>query len=323
MIGSISKIRPCGHHHHYKYSSCVNVDDFSHIDRDYKSDIDENGLWYFNTDNAVNCGNLLRSSPANIVEVKLNLPNATTIAFSLYGTKVKKVFIDAPKVTDLNGVIYHCYNLEEFKMTDTSKVTELVYFAETTTKWLNISGLDFSNVTRIGNGFNSNLGYLSNSKIEADFSSVVYAVRAFSHRVLTELKYPVDENGVCIYNKGAGNQAIINGIPQYKYNTFPNLSNGSEMFGGSRLDKKSTISILESLPAYTSGSHPITIGIHVDNKYDPEVNVALKKCQNSYITPIEELGATLPEEITADKGWTLVVQWNGTATENAYPAPTV
>lgn len=322
MIGSISKIRPCGHHHHYKYSSCVNVDDFSRIDRDYKNDIDENGLWYFNTDNAINCAALLRGS-SNIVEVKLNLPNATEISALLRNSKVKKVFVDAPKVTSLSTVIYHCTNLEEFKMPDSSKVTSLRFFAETTPKWLNISGLDFSNVTNIGNAFFSNQGYITYSKIEADFSNVVSATRGFASRFLTELKYPVDENGVCIYNKGAGKQAIINGIPQYKYNTFPNLSEGSEMFSPSRLDKKSTISILESLPAYTSGSHPITIGIHVDHKYDPEVNVALKKCQNSYITPIEELGATLPEEITTDKGWTITAQWNGTATENAYPAPTV
>ena len=152
MIGSISKIRPCGHHHHYKYSSCVNVDDFTLIDRDYKNDIDENGLWYFNTDNAINCAELLINS-SNIIEVKLNLPNATNIGGLLNGSKVKKVFIDAPKVTSLGTVIYHCYNLEEFKMPDSSKVTDLGYFAESTLKWLNISGLDFSNVTKIGSAF--------------------------------------------------------------------------------------------------------------------------------------------------------------------------
>lgn len=322
MIGGISKMRPCGHHHHYKYSSCVNVDDFSLIDRDYKNDIDENGLWYFNTDNAIKCVGLLMGS-SNIIEAKLNLPNATTINGLLRDSKVKKVFIDVPKVTNLDTVVYHCLNLEEFKMPDSSKVTNLLYFAETTKKWLNISGLDFSNVSSITYAFQSNAGNILNSKIEADLSNVVYAKGAFHYRVLTELKYPVDENGVCIYNKGAGKQAIIDGVPQYKYNTFPNLSEGKSMFYNSRLDKKSTISILESLPAYTSGSHTITIGIHVDHKYDPEVNVALKKLQNSYITPLEELGSTLPEEITTDKGWTLEVQWNGTATENAYPAPTV
>jgi hypothetical protein len=49
----------------------------------------------------------------------------------------------------------------------------------------------------------------------------------------------------------------------------------------------------------------------------------LKKCQNSYVAPIEELGGSLSETVTTDKGWTLRIQWNGTATENAYPAPTV
>lgn len=102
----------------------------------------------------------------------------------------------------------------------------------------------------------------------------------------------------------------------------PKLSNGSGMFGSSLLDKKSALTFINSLPSHSSGSHPLSIGIHIDHKYDPEVNVALKKLQNSYITPIEEVGGTLPEEITSFKGWTLTVQWNGTATENAYPQPT-
>ena len=111
-------------------------------------------------------------------------------------------------------------------------------------------------------------------------------------------------------------------IPLEKINLqTPKLSNGQSMFGRALLDKNSTLTFVNSLPQHLSGSHPLTIGIHIDHKYDPEVNVALKKLQNSYITPIEEFGASLPEEITIDKGWTIEIYWNGTATENAYPEP--
>ena len=97
------------------------------------------------------------------------------------------------------------------------------------------------------------------------------------------------------------------------------------MFNRCILDKPSIIKLSNALPDWSNDTtvHNITIGCHIDHKYDPEVNVALKKLQNSYITPIEEFGASLPEEITIDKGWTINVQWNGTATENAYPAPTI
>lgn len=97
------------------------------------------------------------------------------------------------------------------------------------------------------------------------------------------------------------------------------------MFENCILDKPSIIKLSDALPDWTGDTkaHNITIGCHIDHKYDPEVNVALKKLNTSYITPIEELGGTLSETITSHKNWTLIVQWNGTATENAYPAPTV
>lgn len=113
--------------------------------------------------------------------------------------------------------------------------------------------------------------------------------------------------------------------PDYESFSLPALSSAAGMFYRCILNAKSIKKLSDALPDWTgnTASHPITIGCHIDHKYDPEVNVALKKLQSSYITPIEELGFTLPEEITTDKNWTITVQWNGTATENAYPAPTV
>lgn len=103
----------------------------------------------------------------------------------------------------------------------------------------------------------------------------------------------------------------------------PSLSTGNNMFYNSRTNKATVLKICNSLPTWTSGSHPIQFGIHVDHKYDPEVNATLKRLDANYEPlnlPIDETTGDYVE-ITEDKGWTLSVQWNGTATENAYPNP--
>ena len=82
------------------------------------------------------------------------------------------------------------------------------------------------------------------------------------------------------------------------------LSTGVMMFTSCQLNKASSLRVLYSIPAYESGSHPLTIGIHVDNKTDEEVLEAIE-------------GARA-------KGWTVTVQWNGTATASTFaqrPAP--
>jgi hypothetical protein len=60
------------------------------------------------------------------------------------------------------------------------------------------------------------------------------------------------------------------------------------------LNKESALRILNNIPSYTSGSHPLTIGIHVDHKDDEEVLTAIANAEA--------------------KGWTLTLQWNGTPT---------
>ena len=103
----------------------------------------------------------------------------------------------------------------------------------------------------------------------------------------------------------------------------PSLSTGGAMFHYTKLNKTSVLRILNTIPSYTSGSHQLDIGIHIDHKYDPEINFALKMADGNYEPlnlPIdEETGEFL--EPTESKGWTLTIQWNGTVTENAYPSP--
>lgn len=81
----------------------------------------------------------------------------------------------------------------------------------------------------------------------------------------------------------------------------PALTDGTGMFSNCKLSKEVAISILNSLQTAssvtTNNTWCITMGIHIDHQTDEEVITA--------ITAAEE------------KGWTVTVQWNGTATAAA------
>ena len=79
--------------------------------------------------------------------------------------------------------------------------------------------------------------------------------------------------------------------------SLPKLSNGDMMFRNGRLNKVSALNVVNSIPAHTSGSHPLNIGIHVDHKTDDEVLAAIANAEA--------------------KGWTMTIQWNGTPTAQA------
>lgn len=321
MIGSISKVRPCGHHHHYKYAHAKNVDDVKRIDASYKSDTKDDYDYEFDycLENITNANSMFMSG-TYIRKINIIMPKVTN-AESIFrnSSSLTSVKLEAPRLTSASTMIYGSINLTDFEM-DTRKITTFWYFGERAPlKRLNLA---MGNAIYIPNAFMKNSQGSPATKFESALPKVTNGNNAFNYLALTETKYPVDVNGNCIWDSLLP-QHVIDGVPQYKYLTLPKLSEGDLMFNGARLNKESIISILNSLPTYTSGTHKLTIGCHVDHKYDPEVNIAIKKCQNSFTTPIEEKGATLPEEVTENKGWTLTVKWAGTATENAYPAPTV
>lgn len=326
MIGSISKVRPCAHSHYYKYCNAKNSSDLARVDRNYKKDL-RDGKFDFDLSNLTNMSNFFEGS-GDILEFKQNTGKVTNITKAFNScTNIKEIEL---KNTALNGQVctqafYYCHKVEKIKINDEygmGKVTQLNYFAERCWKLKEFTGQYFEKCIYGSNVFGE---CWSMSKFDCGLPALQQtnnAMSFFHGCPLTEIKFPIDEDGVCIY-KSRKEQAVVDGVPQYEYLTLPKLSTAPVMFNGCRLDKPTTLSILNSLKTYTSGTHLLTIGIHKDHRYDPDVNIALKRCQNSYITPIEEYGATLPETITTDKGWTLTVQWNGTATENAYPEPTL
>jgi hypothetical protein len=84
MIGSISKIRPCGHHHHYKYAHAKTATtDMKQICTDYKNDLEEDGEFTFNLNNMQNFNNAFTSA-SKIKKFRVQLPNQSNFYKFIY-----------------------------------------------------------------------------------------------------------------------------------------------------------------------------------------------------------------------------------------------
>ena len=368
MIGSISKIRPCGHHHYYKYAHATegrhtnNYDgkkyDMYQVSREYWNDVDEDNCWNFSLENAKSltycCFELGRftkfksktpkltnasmmftrdngiTSPA-ITEIEMDYDNLTNVYCLFYGMRLNDLPANfKPKTTNLEHLMGGKCAEHITKVNGKFPFHEVINNATGIKHLCRVSGemderYTFENATDAtamasSNGFTKVPPRLS-------LKNVITFSAANSNNTVIEYFQTVDEMSKMTDASSAfkGCTKFSSLYPDYESFSWPKLSNATDMFNGCILDKLSILKLSNALPDWSndSAAHKITIGCHIDYKYDPEVNVALKKLQSSYTTPIEELGATLPEEVTNDKGWTIAVQWNGTATENAYPAPTV
>lgn len=75
---------------------------------------------------------------------------------------------------------------------------------------------------------------------------------------------------------------------------FSSLSNGFNLFNGGQLNKESALGVLNTIPSWSSETHKLVIGIHVDHQTDEDVLDAIGEAQS--------------------RGWEMTVQWNGTPT---------
>jgi hypothetical protein len=369
MIGSISKIRPCGHHHYYKYAHAKNGvhperayakdRDLNIIDREFYNDVDENNCWNFSLENAAslrdwcfelgrftkfksktpkltNANGMFtvdngRTSPA-ITEIEMDYDNLTDVFSLFYGMRLNDLPANfKPKTTNLDhlmggGCAQHITSVNGGKF----PFHEVINNATVIKNLCRVNGemderYTFDNATD-ARGMAQYNGF---TKVPPRLS--LKNVTNFQHanHANTKIEYfqTVDEMSkmTTASNAFARCTNFSSLYPDYESFSWPKLSSADGMFNECILDRASIIKLSGALPDWSNdtAAHNITIGCHIDHKYDPEVNVALKKLQSSYTTPIEELGGSLSETVTTDKGWTITVQWNGTATENAYPAPTV
>lgn len=379
MIGGIGKMRPCGHHHYYKYAHATsgshpnNSDgktrDMYQVSREYWNDVDEDNCWNFSLENATQL-NYYCFELGRFTKFKSKTPKLKN-AFGMFthdngrqGPTLTEIEMDYENITNCEGLFYGS------KLTDlpanfnpaTRNFTHLltggadsianahggvfpfypVLNEATTTKQMFIrcklyldDNYTFEEVTNASDMFYAT-GWetcLQECPKNLSFKKLNNAANCFylysSNRAPSTFSWfqtkDTMENLTTATDMFYRQNCLADLYPDYESFSLPALSSAAGMFYQCILNAKSIKKLSDALPDWTgdTASHPITIGCHIDHKYDPEVNVALKKLQSSYITPIEELGFTLPEEITTDKNWTITVQWNGTATENAYPAPTV
>lgn len=75
---------------------------------------------------------------------------------------------------------------------------------------------------------------------------------------------------------------------------FPVLQSGKISSANGILDKASVLRICNTVPTWTTGTHELWLGIHIDHQTDEEVLAAIANAES--------------------KGWALTIQWNGTPT---------
>lgn len=316
MIGGIGKIRPCGHHHYYKYAHAKDYKDVKEIIPNYRQDIEPDGTWEFPFENLKNTGYLQNSLFYKWLELKNwddKAPNCTlnshpfsnSVNLTKFNFTWKGAGAHAVPGIHLNTSIKREFNLKYLNATNID--SGLSSFSANKDSILRVYAPKATNAAYfLSCEYDT---YSSNFTIEFDTKNITNAnsfLKTYEYRTLTdELKYPIDEDG---------EHTFVSGKEQvgFSYSLFPNLSTGNGMFSGCGLTKEYTIAFLNSIPDWSNDTaeHNLTIGICADYGYDSDLNLLLKSIDKNYITPIEKIGQSLPEEVTVDKGWNLTVEWN-------------
>lgn len=332
MIGSISKVRPAGHHHYYKYAHCYNNNDMNRVastkTKAFFDDLDENNDFSYPLTGLRNLGNSAFSGWRKLNWFKDNLSkvnNNFSHLFSGVSGGVAKLditllgndYVAVPGIqiwgeggaSTFKKRVWHLKFPNattvgsSFQQTTFGIDSDLKLYAPKSTNMNSI--FDFNG----GGGFQSqgeNLwGDSRDVNIEIDCRNVTLANRFCVGRIY-DLSFPVDEDG---------NHAFGSGKPEVgrKWTTFPKLSSGVNMFTGADFSKEYTLAFLNDLPDWSSdtSTHSLTFSCHRDLAGDPDVNLALKKVDKNFNELVD-----LKETVSNDKGWTLTHAWQGVATKD-------
>jgi hypothetical protein len=366
MIGSISKIRPCGHHHYYKYAHATegrHPEDYNgkkydmyQVSREYWKDVDEDDCWNFSLENAkslTHCcfelgrftkfksktpkltnaycmftGDNGKTSPY-ITEIEMDYDNLTNVTCLFYGFNLKELPPNFnPKTRNFEYMLTSSVNNIANANGGVFPFYEILNEAVSTKSMFTYSGdyamddrYTFEDVTNAQSMFyiNSNVG-INHFPANLSFKNVTtISDLCFNGGYNRHNRLAIFQTKDTMSKLKTMNRAFYNAYslyslyPDYDSFSLPSLTNASECFYGCILDRASIIKLSNALPDWSNdtAAHNITIGCHIDNKFNPEVNIALKKLNHNYVTPIEENGEALPETITSSKNWALAVQWNG------------
>ena len=214
----------------------------------------------------------------------MTFDNAVDVSNVFTGTKIKRLpaGMTLPKATNIGAFCASCSELEELPEGFNPPATTA---AE--------AFLRCKKLTRLPDSFT--------------LSECTTAGACFRETIFTTLPEGMTleklQDAGSAYHEGMFMNSQIRTLPAAL--NLMSLSNGKKMFYGCQLDRDSALRVLTTIPAHTSGDHPLTIGIHVDHQADEELLAAI--------------------DAATDKGWTVTIQWNGTATSSTFalrPTPT-
>jgi hypothetical protein len=377
MLNSISKLRPAGNNHYYKYSHCKNEEDLKKINPRFSDDYDADGTWDYSLQDFEATGR--KSDTSSWVD--------DGVGIFQNNTKIKKICIDAPNSISFRSFFSRCPNLEEvyFKNVDNDKIKYIAFMFAWSPKLKTISGNFNPNPNNLKDSwaiFRGCAGLIANNNhvfpyfewldkagpgalaAREDFSQTIWLEEnkgglgnkdkwklderyTFENIGCLDIQDPSWSNGSAMTMpklpdnlslKNVINLTIVGCLEDefrtadtmekcqkldlhansnlrhlYKNDdsfslpSIKTINMGSNSGNPCALSGDSVIKLCNALPKWTDGKdkNNFYVTIHNDNFYNPEVNLAIKKLDKSYITPLEKAGKSLPEEVTEDKGWTV------------------
>lgn len=256
-----------------KYSKCQNPYEMSLVNPDYNNDLTESGVWSFNLDSLKTTYSNVNGIEYRVLEQSSNVRKlfVTDAPYALISTEKLKNLEEAeivvpPRVKSINYLLPSCPNLKKARIC----APEI-----TTANWVLLYAYNLEELEFVG-GLNK----------ATDVSYMLFGRDRLMKLEAWTTPLPSAQSI---------NFAFM-GLRRFEVELPSAVSlNGS--FDRCQFDKGSALRILNSIPAYTEGTHACLIGIHVDHKTDDEVLAAIANAEA--------------------KGWTLTVQWNGTATSTA------
>lgn len=257
-------------------------------------------------------GNYLFNGCASLEEVNMHFSHFTSVRYMFKSTTALKKFPENfnPQTRDFSGLLWGADGL--FKKNAEGKViipyypvlnevvngTAMFYLSSVTqTYWGAQERLDerytFDHLVTGYYMFRNGWDYM-NTGIGGDIVLNLVSLEdgevMFEGNWITSFTSPLPKlrKGNQMFSSGSvRNFSVFN-------SELPSLESGNGMFNNAKLDKASALRVLNSIPAYSSGDHQLTIGIHIDHQSDDEVLEAIANAES--------------------KGWTMTVQWNGTPT---------
>lgn len=340
MNFGLGKMRPMGNEHFYKYSHAKNWNDVKRINANhsYRPEIDEKGspiYIYHQLEHPGNHEGGVESNYPNdyawgtawshwhaLKYYYNNMPNLKSFSHLFSRNMPLIVDVDMPKVTNCNLLLFQM-NAGNDVIDRDRKIYIKLKNAPTTESFMsschvrkNIDVKFYAPISTSIKGFYNSTNWIepTYTLFEVDAPLVKNADSAFyadiknaqRENFIEEITISLDEDG---NNAFVTNKTVV----AKKFATWKNLSSAKDMFTGCRLSKEYGLAVLNDLPTYTDGKdkHQIGMGFSAAYRYDPDVNLALKKVDKDFITPLEQFGYSLPEEVTEDKGWKLSCTWYG------------